>query len=592
MEGSSGLSVLVRVKVEPAEPEAEPEHLPPGAPRAVHIKKEAQNGHYLDSLKEAECGRQEMECVYKIKDDPSCSGSECGVSEAAMLAGLDNHGVKDEVAQPELVPSQTASCSGSECGVSEAAMLAGLYTDHDVKGQVRSVLRECCLTLEHLPHVDTTHNDTESDTDNLYAREKELMCDLCGESFSLKSDLLKHVMDHIHRPSSAEQEGRGYSYEFAVHWTQEQERALCRKYAIRDCCVRLEHLQHHEALAGNDTQYITQTDTESDTKEVHTRVDYEKPTCDLCGESFALIADLKKHIMIHIHMPTTHHTQASPNRESDTEEKNIDIDCENEPTSRTKQLYENSEIHTYECDICGKIFKRKNSLKHHIKTHSTQSNSEDFKCNNIGEKSYCCETCGKRFLTRHMLHRHLIIHTDIRPFACDVCEKRFRNATHLKIHTRIHGDIRPYLCDVCKKRFRTTTDLKTHTRLHSGEKPYTCKICGKSFISNSRLNAHIRIHSGFRSYLCDVCKKQFRTATYLKIHTENYTDIIRPYWCDVCTKQFVTPCPLKTYTRVHSGEKPYTCKICTKRFTDQLSCRCQRQNGDVKRGESKSLLKL
>ncbi|XP_063544306.1 uncharacterized protein LOC134752567 [Cydia strobilella] len=295
MEGSSGLSVLVRVKVEPAEPEAEPEHLPPGAPRAVYIKNEAQNGHYLDSLKEAECGRQEMECVYKVKDDPSCSGSECGVSEAAMLAGLDNHGVKDEVAQPELVPSQTASCSSSECGVSEIAMLAGLYKDHDVKdelvlgqecqyrpdvtlvvhGRVSSVLRDCCVTLEHLPHVearakrrqDTTRTDTESDTDNLYAREKEPMCDLCGESFSLKSDLLKHVMDHIYRPSSAEQEGRGYSYEFAVQWTQEQERALCRKYAIRDCCVRLERLQHHEALAGNDTQYITQTETESDTKE-------------------------------------------------------------------------------------------------------------------------------------------------------------------------------------------------------------------------------------------------------------------------------------------------------------------------------------
>ncbi|XP_063370751.1 uncharacterized protein LOC134659076 [Cydia amplana] len=204
MEDSSGLSECVRVKEEPVEPEAEPEHPPPGAAR-VHIKEELQNGHHSDSSKEAECVKQETQCENEFEEDPSCSDSECGVSEAAMLAGLyTDHDIKDELVL------------GQECPYRPDVTLV-------VNGGVGSLLRDCCVTLERLPHVealakrqDTTHTDTESDTDELYAREKEPICDLCGERFSLKSDLLKHVMDHIHSPSSAEQEGSGHSYDLDI----------------------------------------------------------------------------------------------------------------------------------------------------------------------------------------------------------------------------------------------------------------------------------------------------------------------------------------------------------------------------------------
>ncbi|XP_063391237.1 zinc finger protein 62 homolog [Cydia fagiglandana] len=556
MEGSSGLSECVRVKEEPAEPEAEPEHPPPGAAPGVHIKEEPQNGHHSDSLKEAERVKQETECENEVKEDPSCSDSECGVSEAAVLAGLyTDHEVKDELVL------------GQECPYRPDVTLV-------VNGRVGSVLRDCCVTLERLPHVETlakrqytTHTEAQSDNDELYAREKVPICDRCGESFSLKSDLLKHVMDHIHSPSSAEQEGSGHSYAFDGQWTQEQERALCRKYDVRDCCVLLKRLQHHEAHAASDTQYITQTDTESDTEEVHTGVDYEKPTCDLCGESFTLKSDLKKHIMIHIQVPTTHHPQAGTDRESDTEEKNIDIDCENMYVGRTKQMYEHSEMHAYECDICGKIFQRKNSLTHHIKTHSTQSKSKVFKCNNVGEKSYCCETCGKCFQSEYRLNAHIRIHTDIRAYSCDICKKRFKTVKCLKAHTLIHGDTRPYLCEVCKKRFRTRAFLKQHIPSHSNIRPYSCDVCKKRFKSVNCVNRHMRIHGDIRPYSCDVCKKRFKSVSCVTRHTRIHGDIrVRPYFCDVCKKRFETRCCLKKHTQIHSDLRPYVCDVCKKRF--------------------------
>ncbi|XP_048001821.1 zinc finger protein 271-like [Leguminivora glycinivorella] len=401
MEFVTEVSEFVRLKEEPAEPEAEPERRPPGAARAVHIKEEPQNEHQSDSDEIEDC-LQHTTSEYEI--NPSCF--ENIVSD--VIHGLCDGRVKDEVMQSVPQIPQTASCLDKEC-VSEAAMLAGLYTDHDVKdelvlgaecpyrpdvtlvvhGRIGRTLRDCSVTLEHIPHIDvlakrqgTTSSDTESDTDKFtfrdefHTEEKEPLCDLCGERFSVKSDLVKHVIDHIHRPPSMEQEGSAQGNAFAGQCQQEQERALCRRYAIQDCRVRLERLRHHEALATNDTQH---THTEIDAEDIHTRVDNGKPTCDLCGDSFALKSDLKKHIMIDVHMPTARRSQdLSLNKESDTR------------------------IHMYECDICGETFQQKNTLQIHILTHSTQSKSKDSKCDNIGEKFYCCEICSERFRSLRM----------------------------------------------------------------------------------------------------------------------------------------------------------------------------------------------
>ncbi|XP_048002018.1 zinc finger protein 431-like [Leguminivora glycinivorella] len=630
MEFVTEVSEFVRLKEEPAEPEAEPERRPPGAAR-VNIKEEPQNEHQSDSGEKVDC-LQSTTSEYEIKEDLSCF--ESIVSD--VIHDLCDGRVKDGVMQPESMPQipQTASCSDMEC-VSEAAMLAGLYTDHDVKdelvlgaecpyrpdvtlvvhGRVGCVLRDCSVTLDRLPHVEalikrkeTTQTDTESDIDEFsfrnefYSKEKEPLCDLCGERFSVKSDLVKHVIDHIHRPS-AEQEGGGQVIAFAGQCQQEQERALCRKYAIQDCRVRLERLRHQEALAANDTQH---TDTEIDAEDIHTRVDFETPTCDLCGDSFALRSDLDQHIMTHIHMPTAQRSQdPSPEKESDTEEKNIDIDCENEPTcefcgekfaldsdlmkhimkhrdvDRTKQSYEKSGVHVYECDICGEIFQQKNTLKIHIKTHSTQPKSKDYKCDNVGEKSnifnrhtqihkhtqsYYCNLCKKRFSTEAYLKQHIMFHSDIRPYSCDICKKDFLTVNSLKKHTLRHNRVSPHSshsCDICKEGFLTC--VKQHTPLPIDVGPYLCDICGKKIMSKRNLEKHIENHSGIKKYSCDTCKKLFRTVNNLKIHTQIHSGT-KPYSCDVCKKRFRNKAYIKEHMQRHTNIKQYSCDLCEKEF--------------------------
>ncbi|XP_048001816.1 zinc finger protein 58-like [Leguminivora glycinivorella] len=567
MEFVTEVSEFVRLKEEPAEPEAEPERRPPGAARAVHIKEEPQNEHQSDSDEIEDC-LQHTTSEYEIKEDPSCF--ENIVSD--VIHGLCDGRVKDEVMQPESVPQipQTASCSDSEC-VSEAAMLAGLYTDHDVKdelvlgaecpyrpdvtlvvhGRIGHTIRDCSVTLERIPHIDvlakrqgTTSSDTESDTDKFtfrgefHTEEKEPLCDICGERHSVKSDLVKHVIDHIHRPPSMEQEGGAQGNAFVGQCQQEQERVLCRKYAIQDR-VRLERLRNQEALAANDTQH---THTEVDAEDIHTRVDNGKPTCDLCGDSFARKMDLKNHIMFGVHMPTTRRSQdVSPNKESDTR------------------------IHMYECDLCGASFQQKNTLHIHIKTHSTQSKSKDSKCDNIGEKFYCCEICAERFRSKFRLNKHRRVHYNISSYSCHVCEKRFKTPSDFKRHTSLCSDKRPYSCDVCKKRFKTNAFLKRHILFHSNIRPYSCDVCKKRFKTDACLKRHILFHSDIRPYSCDVCKNRFKTVSEVNSHTRIHSDL-RPHSCDVCKKRFKLKAVLNRHTLTHRAPS-YSCDVCKKRFS-------------------------
>ncbi|XP_063391248.1 uncharacterized protein LOC134676796 [Cydia fagiglandana] len=253
-----------------------------------------------------------------VKEEPSLSESvEYGMSEAAMLAGVDtDHDVQDGlVLRSEHVKEEPSLSESVEYGMSEAAILADLYADHVVKD-------ELVLGSEHPHRPDVSLVGLESTSgfcdvqplphylgDHNYPKESSTAV----ESTSIFCDVqpLPHYLgDH------------NYAKEFSTAVVFEekpsQERVLSRNspLALRDCCVRLERLQHHEALAGNDT---THTDTESDTENIYARdciinnrtttsgTDNDNENiyardckrmfiCDLCGKKFALKKNISPQI--------------------------------------------------------------------------------------------------------------------------------------------------------------------------------------------------------------------------------------------------------------------------------------------------------
>uniref|UniRef100_A0A5F9CFE3 C2H2-type domain-containing protein n=1 Tax=Oryctolagus cuniculus TaxID=9986 RepID=A0A5F9CFE3_RABIT len=149
------------------------------------------------------------------------------------------------------------------------------------------------------------------------------------------------------------------------------------------------------------------------------------------------------------------------------------------------------EAKPFECEECGKRFKKNAGLSQHLRVHSR-------------EKPLDCEECGRSFKADAHLFRHQKLHTADKPFACRACSRDFLDRQELLKHQRAHTGHLPFDCDDCGKSFRGVSGLAEHQRIHSGAKPYGCPHCGKLFRRSSELTKHRRIHTGEKPYACSL----------------------------------------------------------------------------------------
>ncbi|XP_021107944.1 zinc finger protein 275 isoform X1 [Heterocephalus glaber] len=251
---------------------------------------------------------------------------------------------------------------------------------------------------------------------------------------------------------------------------------------------------------------------------------------------------------------------------------------EDAKAERREQL--EREAMPFECEECGKRFKKNAGLSQHLRVHSRE---KPFDCEECGrsfsahthlfqhqklhtaEKPFACKACSRDFLDRQELLKHQRVHTGHLPFDCDDCGKSFRAVNGLAEHQRIHSGSKPYGCLHCGKLFRRSSELTKHRRIHTGEKPYECDECGKAFRQSSGLLEHARIHSGERPYMCGECGKAFRGPSDLIKHRRIHSGL-RPYECDKCGKAFLRSSGLSRHQRIHSGARRCVCSECGRVF--------------------------
>lgn len=186
----------------------------------------------------------------------------------------------------------------------------------------------------------------------------------------------------------------------------------------------------------------------------------------------------------------------------------------------------------YVCKICQKDFKTKSTLRCHKKSHGERN----FKCH-LCPKAYhmqseltrhlmihqmqtknTCEVCGKGFIRKKSLKDHMDVHTGFK-VKCNICNLEVRKTNfyrHLRtVHVVYAGTIEDNFRMKGYKPKRSIEKRKETTSRH-----YKCKICKIEFNRCKELRAHnLECHLDLIATTpCKLCKASFSTSNNLKAH--------------------------------------------------------------------------
>lgn len=239
-------------------------------------------------------------------------------------------------------------------------------------------------------------------------------------------------------------------------------------------------------------------------------------------------------------------------------------------------------IKDYKCSFCSKTFKKRNSLREHIRTqhdHPVDCDECDEKCENpskLTKHKYLkhtlvkCEECNKSFLKalyiRHMKTFH--VSKDHKPFGCDLCPYKTHAQRYLSEHkSKYH----------CQKNSSDNSSFNYYDLMTNEDGFITCSTCqhqvrGKGILIHYQKSPSC-LPSGFKDskrFICDQCSKDFASMRSLKKHITNAHDVQEAV-CPQCSMSFSNQSTLKKHlASIHQLESLKTnhCKECMVDFKE------------------------
>uniref|UniRef100_A0A1Q3F1J1 Putative c2h2-type zn-finger protein n=1 Tax=Culex tarsalis TaxID=7177 RepID=A0A1Q3F1J1_CULTA len=165
---------------------------------------------------------------------------------------------------------------------------------------------------------------------------------------------------------------------------------------------------------------------------------------------------------------------------------------------------------SYQCTLCGKIYKSSNNLREHETSHFPD------------RKNHKCNICSQEFARRNYYLRHMKMHQTENQFKCNEWDKIYPSDRKLQEHIRIsHRGERPYQCKICGKTFPRVFTLNHHVQsVHEKirKKTYRCDKCTRAFESKPAYERHMNSHEGIKLNQCPHCGHKYEYKAYLLQH--------------------------------------------------------------------------
>lgn len=219
---------------------------------------------------------------------------------------------------------------------------------------------------------------------------------------------------------------------------------------------------------------------------------------------------------------------------------------------------------TNTCPQCGKVCDSENSLKCHIRWHTSKSS--------LYGSRHECTICNLQFTNKRRLELHTRTHyeDDNGPYKCTVCGKGYIDEDYYRRHVKSHNfDSTSHKkrleklrkdkvkCPICPRYYPDLVKLIRHLRRSHPESKmikrdpdappqqyYSCKLCTKVFLDERRLQlheeAHLRKHAFFKCKFCglkSVSLKKHLLHVKQRHLTSKYLD--DPLKCLHCDEKFV-----------------------------------------------------
>ncbi|XP_055621842.1 zinc finger protein 665-like isoform X2 [Toxorhynchites rutilus septentrionalis] len=276
---------------------------------------------------------------------------------------------------------------------------------------------------------------------NVHADIKNHVCDLCGNGYPTRKQLLSHLGRHRNpsRKANSNMPGQyicdicGKEFNFRVtlkrhvfnfHMNQRKFQCeVCEKVLVSAEGLKL-HMRSH-----SEDQLVM---------------------CELCGKGFAQPYRLREHMIRHAR---------------------VDVDIR--------------------CVICNRSFRDPKKLELHLKSHT-------------GETEFSCSPCQRHFATeRHYrLHMKRMHESEVN---CPVCDKLFPTEKKMKNHIRIHDNPQMFECPTCYTCIKDKKHFDRHQRMHVYEGVrLPCRFCPQTFsMPKTRRHHEARFHKDQQKILLD-----------------------------------------------------------------------------------------